>query len=380
LELSAAEVKRSQPQTVLMSSRAGYNQPDAAVADSVQSMMEERPNEYTGFVSGAWLPSLGRITVGVLGGLALALGALFLLLRQPNFGSSATRPEARADPERLRLHVESLSVDFAPRTVYHPENLERAADYIGRELGLRSDRTRRQAYLARGQTFANVLATFGPDGVEDRADCWVVGAHYDSFGLTGPNPGADDNASGVAGLLELARLLAEDPPGVRVELVAYSTEEPPYFASASMGSAHHALQPDCDVQAMISLEMIGYYSDTQPYPHWLLGLLYPRQGDFVAVVGRLQDRQLARQVKRAMRGASAIEVYSVTGPFGAGLENSDQMSYWRAGIPAVMVTDTAIRNPNYHTEGDRADTLDYEAMAEVVEGVLNAALTFGSGQ
>jgi len=313
--------------------------------------------------------SIGRIFAGVVAGVGISFGALFWVLRQPTLGSSGSAADGAAGPARLREHVEMLS-SFAPRSVDHPEKLRESAAYIETEFSRFVPDVSQQFYRARGGEYSNVIASLGP-----RTDrCIVVGAHYDSFALTGSNPGADDNASGVAGLLELARSLSEEPLGRRVDLVAYSTEEPPFFATRWMGSAEHARASDCSIDGVVVLEMIGYYADEQPSTHWLLDLLYPKHGRFVGVVGRWQDRRLARWVKRGMRSQSSIPVYSLTGPFGAGLEASDPLSYWRAGISAVMVTDTAVRNPNYHTARDLPDTLDYDAMAQVVGGVGRAVV------
>jgi Zn-dependent M28 family amino/carboxypeptidase len=192
-------------------------------------------------------------------------------------------------------------------------------------------------------------------------------------------PGADDNASGAAGLLEAARLLASHTPDTPVELVAYSTEEPPFFRSPDMGSAIHASslrESNTQVIAMIGLEMIGYFSEVQPALFTALRLLYPSTGDFIVVAGRWADRALIREVKKSMRGASALDVRSYCGPTDLGSDLSDHRNYWGDHSHAVMVTDTAfIRNPNYHSKADTPDTLDYSRMASVVDGVVNAVLT-----
>ncbi len=211
----------------------------------------------------------------------------------------------------------------------------------------------------------------------------VVGAHYDAFGMFGSNPGADDNASGTAGLLELARLLRGQSLARRVDLVAFTLEEPPLFGSARQGSRVHArglAAAGVRVEAMVCLEMIGYFSERQPWPSVLLALVYPRRGHFVGVVGQPFDRGLARRVKRSMRvaagpGGARVPVYSFNGPAMMGTDASDHASFWELGIPAVMVTDTAfLRNPHYHAPGDRPETLDYRRMAAVVDGVANAVL------
>jgi Zn-dependent M28 family amino/carboxypeptidase len=282
----------------------------------------------------------------------------------------AQRTTLAVSPARLEAHVRALSQEFVPRDYTHPENLDRAAGYIRTQLTRAGGATSDQPYNARGRTYRNVIAAFGPD---TRARI-VVGAHYDA---DGPLPGADDNASGVAGLIELAYLLGRSPPRTRVELVAYSLEELPFFGTADMGSAvhvHSLQQQRAEVRAMFSLEMIGYFSDepaSQEFPLDALRPFYPSRGNFIAVVGKPGQTSLVRKIKRAMRNASPLPVHSINAPrWVPGVDFSDHVSYWDAGYPAVMITDTAwYRNPNYHTARDTAETLDYARMAMVVQGV-----------
>lgn len=282
---------------------------------------------------------------------------------------------APASPERLRAHVEALSERFVPRDHAHPQNLDRAAAYIRAELERAGGSVTEQTFNVVGNTYRNVIAAYGSES-DERI---VVGAHYDS---AGPLPAADDNASGVAGLIELAYLLQQAKLPMRVELVAYSLEEPPWFGSEHMGSAVHAKSlraANVRVRAMFSLEMIGYFTDaprSQRFPLDALRLLYPSEGNFIAVVGKLGQGSTVRAIERAMRRASPLPVHSIAAPRslpGVGL--SDHASYWDVGYRAVMITDTAFfRNPNYHTAHDRADTLDYARMAMVVRGVHAAVL------
>ncbi len=324
-----------------------------------------------------WNPlPLARRATRLLATAAVTLAALFglaaVLVTQPVSQELPFRGQKRADPGLLRRHVEFLTVAAAPRDSDHPESLDRAAAYLRAQLGAAGGRVRDQPFTAEGRTWRNVIASFGPD----QGPLLVVGAHYDAFGGFGANPGADDNASGTAGLLELARLLDGAPLGRRVELVAFTNEEPPFFASPWMGSAVHVRSLGATrVEAMICLEMIGFFSTEQPWPHPFFRALYPQRGDFIGVVGRWSDASLTRRVKSAMRGADRVPVVSFNGPRQLDLDASDQRNYWDAGIPAVMVTDTAfVRNPGYHTPDDTAATLDYERMAGVVDGVLNSVL------
>lgn len=320
---------------------------------------------------------------GILAVTALLLLAVGAFLRQPGLSGPAFPPAA--DPARLERDVRKLSEEFAPRAAENPGNLDRAADWLKAELAAAGGVVSEQAYRfsefkqnnkkVELGPFRNVSAAFGPDTAEKL----IVGAHYDAYG---PFPGADDNASGTAGLLELARLLGKAELPLRVELLAFSTEEPPQFGTPHMGSAVHAKaqrQAGAKIRAMISLEMIGYFSDatgSQDYPSTLLKLYYPSRGNFIAVVGNPGSIALTRTVKKAMSGG-AVPVYSITAPaFIPGIDYSDHASYWAEGFPAVMVNDTAFfRNKHYHKTSDTADRLDYRRMAAVVDGTFAAVLS-----
>jgi len=310
--------------------------------------------------------------------LVLIISLLFLVtmwfwVTQPALSSVTPNAERTVDPARLHAHVRKLSVELGPRDESHIENLDRVAAYIREELSQTTTSILEQPYRVEGKSYRNVIARFGPE-TEERI---IVGAHYDTAGAL---PGADDNASGVAGLIELARLLGRQPPPMRVELVAYTLEEPPYFGTTGMGSSVHAeslRKENVRVRAMFSLEMIGYFSDapnSQRFPVGLFGAFYPSTGNFIGVVGRLSDWSLVRHTKSAMRQASPLPVYSFNAPsFVTGVDFSDQRNYWHAGYSAVMITDTAFfRNHNYHTEHDTDEKLDYKRMAMVVEGVYAA--------
>lgn len=286
-----------------------------------------------------------------------------------------TPPSPYADPDRLEVHVRTLAEDLVPRDADHPERLAPVADYIEAELAPHTDRLTDQPYTVDGATVRNVIARFGP-GAGARI---VVGAHHDT---AGPYPGADDNASGVAGLLELARLLDGTDLSCPVELVSYPLEEPPYFYTNQMGSAVHARSlknEGVEVRAMLSLEMIGYFTDapnSQQLPLFVLRPFYPSTGNFIAVVGKWGWGQvdLVRAVREGMRAATPLPVHSINAPrIVPGIAFSDHLNYWHAGYDAVMITDTAFyRNPHYHAPSDTPDTLDYTRMAQVVDAVRGA--------
>ncbi len=307
------------------------------------------------------LRSLVRILVASV----LAVLALFaiaaMIIRQPSF-AHVTFDGPRAEAAALQRHVAFL-------TAAHLEGSD-PAPYIAEAFRAAGAEVSEQFFEARGRIYRNVVALFPGQ----RGWLVVVGAHYDAFAVRQNLPGADDNASGTAGLLELARLIGARRPTMPVELVAFANEEPPFFGSEQMGSAVHAasLVRDCrPPAAMICLEMIGYFSKRQRWNSWLMSLIYPHKGDFIGVAGGWEDRVLARNLKAALNGAG-IQAVSFTGPRDM-LDASDQRNYWAHDFRAVMITDTAyLRNPNYHTARDTADTLDYARMARVVDGIASA--------
>jgi Zn-dependent M28 family amino/carboxypeptidase len=275
---------------------------------------------------------------------------------------SRARESSSADAGRLEARVRRLVEDYSPRDLYHPENLAGAAGWIAGQFERAGARVSGQPFAVEGQSYRNVIGSFGPETEE----VVVVGAHYDASGHT---PGADDNASGVAGLLELADIFSGIKLGRRVELVAYALEEMPFVR----GSAVHArsLRKSCfRVRGMLCLEMIGYFRDepgSQELPPEVGRLPGADRGNFIALVG---DRpRFVERVENAMKSGGELPVYSTTVPF----DLSDHVSYREAGFPAVMITDTAFfRNPNYHRQTDTPDTLDYERMAEVANGAFRA--------
>jgi hypothetical protein len=309
--------------------------------------------------------------------LALALAAVSLAVSGCRTGRRPPPPAAQAaclgavaDRAALREHVDALAERLAPRDVDHPENLDAAAVYVAERLRAAGLAPREQVFEAFGRTQRNVLAEVGPDTPERI----VIGAHYDAAAGT---PGADDNASGVAGLLELARLLAAEPPPIKVELAAYTLEEPPAFATEAMGSAIHArslAEAGVKIRLMIAIEMIGYYSDapgSQRYPTSVEKARYPDTANFISVVGRSGQGGMVSVIAGAIAAASTVPVETLVAPRDApGVALSDHRNFWELDYPAVMVTNTAYyRNERYHTARDRPDTLDYPRMAEVVEGL-----------
>lgn len=306
-----------------------------------------------------------------------ALLALPLLLwaavTQPLFFTSRQDSTIQVSADRLSQHVQMLSQTLPPRSL-DTDQLDKSAAYIRRHLAAVGKTTDMEYELA-GIPYRNISLLLGPK----QGERIIIGAHYDSFeGL----PGADDNASGVAGLLELARLLRDAPLQQPVQLIAYTLEEPPNFRTPDMGSAVHAQRlsdEGIEVALMISLEMIGYFSDepgSQEYPGGILAALYPDTGNFIAVAGHLNGMGPVRQVKRAMQSVMEVPVYSFNAPrLLPGIDFSDHGSFWDHGFPAVMITDTAFyRNKAYHSAEDTWERLNYQAMADVVRGVYQAVI------
>ncbi len=273
--------------------------------------------------------------------------------------------------ENLKAHV--VAVASEEHNVGHPQALERSARYIEKTLADFGYAVGRQEFETAGVKVRNLeVARAGPG---DGKHLVVVGAHYDSAqGAVG----ADDNGSGVAALIELARAFREFQPGEGFEIrfVFYVNEELPWFGTENMGSNRHAeglARESREVVAMMSLETIGWYSSapgSQHYP-FPFNLLYPSTGDFIGFVANPRSRSLVRRVVGAFRRHAAFPSEGAVGPESIrGISWSDQWSYWQRGWPAVMVTDTALyRYPHYHTLHDTPDKLDYDGLARVVKGL-----------
>lgn len=281
--------------------------------------------------------------------------------------------------KRLYNDVKFLTSLRPFRNFQNLESLKKTSDYIQYELEKAGYATEEQTWLADGNEYSNIIASYN----SDKLSRLIVGAHYDVYGDT---PGADDNASAVAGLLETARLFAELRPNIdyRIDFVAYCLEEPPYFATTNMGSYVHAkslFENQVDVLGMICFEMIGYFSDvpgSQTYPSPEFAKIYPDTANFIVVVGIERFKEFNEHIHSLMTGNKNIptEVISFASPFDlAGL--SDQRSYWKFGYKALMINDTSfVRNPHYHKETDTIDTLDFAKMTEVVNAAFLAISGF----
>lgn len=310
--------------------------------------------------------------IAIIFGILLLVGVISCNIKQPTFKANV-HSSLSVDPDRLKAHVVMLSETFHPRDYTHKENLNRCAEYIIDEFEKAGANPESQYFTISQGTYRNIIGRFG----EGNGAKLIIGAHYDSCGDT---PGADDNASGLAGLIELAHLFRKHPPNREIELVAYTLEEPPFYGTQKMGSVFHAksmAEANEEVFGVIVLEMIGYFSDergSQSFPIPALRLLYPGRGNFIGVIGKWDQGHWIKQIKIGMKGATDLPVYSIRAPADIpGIDFSDHRNYWPYGINALMISDTAFyRNRAYHSKSDTADRLDYEKMSQVVTAVFEA--------
>lgn len=303
--------------------------------------------------------------------LVLMVAIPLVYTAQPLIGPVPSWPAPVVDATQLQADVTHLA--SASRVYSDRPGLDAVAAWIQGRFEACGARVQDQVYDVQGKAYRNVVADFGPA----QGSMTIVGAHYDTCDA---RPGADDNASGIAGLLALAALLQAHPPTNPVELVAYTLEEPPFFRSPDMGSVRHAQalkRSGREVRGVLVLEMIGTFTDepdSQDYPVPGLSLIYGGRGDYLAVVGEVGGAGFTRKVKAAMRGACGLPIESINAPSAIqGIDFSDHRSYWAEDLPAVMLTDTAFfRNPRYHTRADTPDRLDYRRMAEAIRGTYGA--------
>ena len=277
-------------------------------------------------------------------------------------------------PERLERHVRVLAEEIGERNVFRSGTLDAAAAYIAEEWRAQGYEVGRQTYEPRGASCVNLEVA--RQGSHRPGEILLVGAHYDS--VRG-SPGADDNASGVAALLELSRAFAAESPARTVRFVAFVNEEPPFFLTGKQGSmvyARAARAGGDDIRLMVSLEMLGFYSDapgSQRYPP-LFRWFYPDRGNYLGLVSDFRSRGVMLRLASAYRAHSRFPLEHVAAfRWIPGIAWSDHRSFWRRGYPAVMATDTAFyRYRHYHRQSDTPDKLTYGPFAEATEGLLHA--------
>lgn len=269
----------------------------------------------------------------------------------------------------LRHHVDVLSNEFGPRNFQHYGALTKTAAYIEQQMQRCSGIRSVQDFEVEDKCYRNL--TFEKLGKTKSDEIIVVGAHYDTVVNS---PGADDNASGIAGLLEICRLLETYENQRTIRFVAFTLEEPPFFATENMGShvyAQACRQKGENIICMIALEMLGFYSrqkNSQRAPFAVPNKKYSHRADFIALIGNQASQQIARQIANFLRQPLLIKTEAyIPHSYSAEIELSDHASFWKQNYPAVMITDTAFyRNPHYHEPTDTIDTLNFRYFTRVV--------------
>jgi len=302
--------------------------------------------------------------------------ATFIVLKVTTFGwkfftrsSVNLKPRDSSIINSLKRHIYKISYEIGNRNIFDYGNLEKTAVYITEQFKAYGYDVGFQQYLIENIKVRNIIAT--KKGIKSPAELIVVGAHYDSCF----NPGADDNASGVAGLLELARFMADKEINRTIEFIAFVNEEPPFFKTEDMGSrvyARGAKARNESIKSAVILESIGYYNNkinSQRYPI-ITGIFYPNKANFIAVIGNFNSRHLANKITEYFKKYSNFPIESCNFGFIPGSDFSDHRSFWVEGYPAVMITDTAfLRNHNYHRGSDTWEKLNYQNLACVIEGL-----------
>ncbi len=324
------------------------------------------------------IPNLKKLLLQALIYLGTALvfagGLLYIAVTMPGtsvpFPTTPLSPEHNALRSRLQAHVRHLSVTIGERSAGQSVKLAETADYIRQQL-------QSSGYIPTVRTFGDEqFMNIEVDlyGREKRDEVIVVGAHYDTTWLT---PGADDNASGIAALLEIAHALKDKRYSRTIRFIAFANEEVPNYRRAEMGSMSSAKRSFTRSEliiGMIALEMIGYYSDapgSQRYPS-VLSRFYPDRGNFIAFISNLVSRDFQLQAITHFRDLELFPSEGLIAPewVERSIRRSDHASYWYYDFPAIMVTDTAnFRNPNYHRRTDTAETLDYDSISRLVSGL-----------
>ncbi len=320
----------------------------------------------------------------ILGAIILVIAVLAAIILYPlvrtRYQASESHPLAPGElseyARNLYRHVEAVTVDIGPRSHKDFEALDKTRNYIVENLRAWGCSPALHAFNYKGRQYFNIEAEIA--GAKTPGEIIIVGAHYDTVEGT---PGADDNASAVAVLLEMCRLLKGTSPARTIKLVFFSLEERPAFATRSMGSEVYARkqkEAGADIKGMVCLEMVGYFSNKpggQTIPLPLLGKGISTTPDFIGVIGNNDSKDLVAKVRGSLEAGSRLPVESlVASSMVPGVDFSDHRSFWRMGYKAVMITDTAFyRNPNYHTSRDTIETLDFEKMADLLDGLVRAA-------
>jgi hypothetical protein len=307
-----------------------------------------------------------------------------ITVRMPGETFRGPLPELTAEQQRLRdqlqTDLKTLAGDIGERNLQHTEAYAKATLFIERRLSATGHKVRRQAFDVKGRQCFNLELEIA--GGDRASEIVVIGAHYDSVQGTA---GANDNGSGVVALLSLADLLKDHKPARTLRLVAFANEESPYFGTDAMGSlvcAREYRARDDNVVAMLSLETIGYYDDTegsQKYPP-PFSRFYPSTGNFLAFVGNTESADLVRQCVGSFRQHAQFPCEGGAAPAKMeGISRSDQVAFWQCGYPGLMVTDTAnFRYPHYHQPTDTPDKVNYDRLARVVAGLRTVIVSIAT--
>lgn len=296
----------------------------------------------------------------------------FFLLTSGEKDKPVKKSPVPADTEQVKKHLTALTQTPEFRNHKNIDQLNAVADYIHQTFKTYSDSSGFQEYQVAGQTYKNVICSFGTKNSKRI----IIGAHYD---VCGDQQGADDNATGVTALLELSRMLKEQKLNYRIDLVAYTLEEPPYFRTENMGSYIHAKylkDSHIDVYGMASVEMIGYFKDenrSQDFPVGALSWIYGNKGDFITLVKKFNGTgPFVRNFIERFKDSNQIKTETFPAPgFVRGVDFSDHLNYWKFDFPALMITDTSFfRNKNYHQTTDTLETLDINRMTKVIDAIF----------
>ncbi|KPH12204.1 peptidase M28 [Chryseobacterium sp. ERMR1:04] len=276
-----------------------------------------------------------------------------------------------ADINLVKEHLRALTQTPEFRNYKNLDQLNTIAEYIHQNFNKYSDNTSFQEYQVGEETYKNVICSFGTENKKRI----IIGAHYD---VCGDQQGADDNATGVTALLELARMLKGQKLNYRIDLVAYTLEEPPYFRTENMGSYVHAKylkDNNIEVYGMASVEMIGYFKDednSQDYPLGILSWYYGNRGDYITLAKKFGGGEFVNNFSDHFVEANQVKTETFSAPqFIKGTDYSDHLNYWKFGYSAMMITDTSFfRNKNYHQPTDTLETLDLKRMTKVIDGIF----------
>lgn len=296
--------------------------------------------------------------------LILFLSLSFSLSAQA--GNGKYRVDFVADTALLRSDMQRI-IDYGYRNYKNPEVLDSVAYFIKNKFKTLTDSVTEQVYNVNGKDYRNIIGSFN----SDKTERLIIGAHYDVYD---EQDGADDNASAVVGLIRLAQLLKDEKLDYRIDFVAYTLEEPPFFRTENMGSFVHASylkENNIPVKGMICLESIGFFSDekgSQTYSTPFHKLTMGTAGNYILVVSRKEDGEFGKKMTNKMKDAGLISTKSIKGLKRLkGVDLSDHRNYWKYGYPAVMITNTAYyRNKNYHRKSDTIETIDFKRLSAVI--------------